>query len=589
MKKNKKYNYKYVWGGTVDPNMLGTAAAAGGNLLSGVIGADTGVGSFLGGAGSGAAAGASIGSVIPGIGTAIGAIGGGLIGGITGLIGGNKKKKAANQKKRSDAFANTESYNAQFESGLDTNNENPYGNIEFKDGGTIHINPANKGKFTASAKRAGMGVQEFASHVLANKEDYSSTQVKRANFAKNASKWKHEDGGDVLPVQQQLNNTDEIINIEKGELQIDPKTGKVLRDYKGINPETGGLYEPHSKGKDTKNNFVSATPGTFIVTSAKSKAYKDAIENNDVIAQNTILQNIKNYKDSKEGKGPVNKMAYGSYVDPVKPPLMAAQNPQGTFSFNPSMMINQSRGLYQPSSIPSATTKVQVPGSIGTGLIGNTNTAISSLSNGQKGSGNFGSVLNTALGLAPSLINMGRGLFGNVEQQSNVTPNINPYRGQVLNNLPQNVNLNPLFNRLNRNQQSQFNMINQTTSGAPIARALKNNVFANTQNRTADIYMQEQQMNNDIRGQRGSIYNNLGQQDVAERNRAQQINLGIYDNNLQNKTAKDNLFTTGLGQLQQYSQNQNLIGQQKSNDALRTRMLYEMFPNMRFYENTFNR
>lgn len=61
--------------------------------------------------------------------------------------------------------------------------------------GGIHINPANKGKFTASAKKAGMGVQEFASQVLANKEDYSSTQVKRANFARNAAGWNKANGG----------------------------------------------------------------------------------------------------------------------------------------------------------------------------------------------------------------------------------------------------------------------------------------------------------------------------------------------------------------------------------------------------------
>jgi hypothetical protein len=65
---------------------------------------------------------------------------------------------------------------------------------QMKKGG-IYINPANKGKFTASANRAGMGVQEFARHVLANKEDYSSTQVKRANFARNAAKWKKQMGG----------------------------------------------------------------------------------------------------------------------------------------------------------------------------------------------------------------------------------------------------------------------------------------------------------------------------------------------------------------------------------------------------------
>jgi hypothetical protein len=68
---------------------------------------------------------------------------------------------------------------------------------QYAHGGSIHIKPENRGKFTASANRAGMGVQEFAGHVLANKEDYSSTQVKRANFARNASKWKHAMGGNM--------------------------------------------------------------------------------------------------------------------------------------------------------------------------------------------------------------------------------------------------------------------------------------------------------------------------------------------------------------------------------------------------------
>jgi hypothetical protein len=58
----------------------------------------------------------------------------------------------------------------------------------FKDGG-IYINPKNKGKFTKKAKAAGMGVQEFARHVLANKDDYPTSTVKQANFARNAKKW----------------------------------------------------------------------------------------------------------------------------------------------------------------------------------------------------------------------------------------------------------------------------------------------------------------------------------------------------------------------------------------------------------------
>ena len=58
-----------------------------------------------------------------------------------------------------------------------------------KDSG-IHIKKKNRGKFTAAAKRAGMGVQEYARKILkAPKGKYSSTLRKRANFAANAAKW----------------------------------------------------------------------------------------------------------------------------------------------------------------------------------------------------------------------------------------------------------------------------------------------------------------------------------------------------------------------------------------------------------------
>ena len=78
--------------------------------------------------------------------------------------------------------------------------------------GGININPANKGKFTASANRAGMSVQDFASKVLANKEDYSSTQVKRATFAKNSASWKKQMGGMTEGQMLELHD-DEIQNL----------------------------------------------------------------------------------------------------------------------------------------------------------------------------------------------------------------------------------------------------------------------------------------------------------------------------------------------------------------------------------------
>lgn len=65
----------------------------------------------------------------------------------------------------------------------------------YKSGG-IHIAPSKRGTFTAAAKRHGMGVQAFASKVLANKSNYSPAMVKKANFARNASRWHHALGGE---------------------------------------------------------------------------------------------------------------------------------------------------------------------------------------------------------------------------------------------------------------------------------------------------------------------------------------------------------------------------------------------------------
>lgn len=59
-----------------------------------------------------------------------------------------------------------------------------------KNGSGIHIKKENRGKFTASAKKAGQSVQEHAKSVL-NNPNATPLQKKRANFARNAAKWHH--------------------------------------------------------------------------------------------------------------------------------------------------------------------------------------------------------------------------------------------------------------------------------------------------------------------------------------------------------------------------------------------------------------
>ena len=61
--------------------------------------------------------------------------------------------------------------------------------------GGIHINPSKKGTFKAQATRMGMGIQEAAAHILANRDEYTSEMVRKANFARNFAK---EEGGEML-------------------------------------------------------------------------------------------------------------------------------------------------------------------------------------------------------------------------------------------------------------------------------------------------------------------------------------------------------------------------------------------------------
>ncbi len=83
----------------------------------------------------------------------------------------------------------------------------------------IKIKESKKGTFTRAAKKRGMGVQEFAKKVMANKDRYSDAMVKKANFARNATKWEHQEGGEIgqnpyIPFAAVANN--EIPNYSLG-------------------------------------------------------------------------------------------------------------------------------------------------------------------------------------------------------------------------------------------------------------------------------------------------------------------------------------------------------------------------------------
>lgn len=138
-------------------------------------------------------------------GLSVGGPWGALIGGVAGLgtglagvfTGNAKARREAAELNRLAQDANQRAQNNFFmaqDSLKDDYRRNLLENVA-AEGGRIHIKPSKRGTFTAAAKKHGKSVQAFASQVLANKENYSPAMVKKAVFARNASKWKHSLGG----------------------------------------------------------------------------------------------------------------------------------------------------------------------------------------------------------------------------------------------------------------------------------------------------------------------------------------------------------------------------------------------------------
>lgn len=114
-------------------------------------------------------------------------------------------------------------------------------------GGGIHIKKSHRGLFTKEAKEHGMGVQEFASHVLANKDKYSPEVVKRANFARNATKFAL--GGDM-----QTNGSD----FSNGLMHIDAGDSHENNPYDGVQLGTDSQGKPNlvEEGETIFDDYV---------------------------------------------------------------------------------------------------------------------------------------------------------------------------------------------------------------------------------------------------------------------------------------------------------------------------------------------
>lgn len=116
-------------------------------------------------------------------------------------------------------------------------------------GGGIHIDPSKRGTFTAAASRHGMGVQAFASKVLAHKENYSPAMVKKANFARNAAKFHHAYGGNLYGVGGDTRYAEDTVNgiMENFNEEVGPTPSYDNLTYSTEWADAHGYY-PNSRG-----------------------------------------------------------------------------------------------------------------------------------------------------------------------------------------------------------------------------------------------------------------------------------------------------------------------------------------------------
>jgi hypothetical protein len=211
-----------------------------------------GIGGFLIGGPAGAALGSS---ALGGVGSMV------TKGHEQGEMNDQKAEQVAMQQQQMSTQNAMNNYNAQQHPMYGTNfamggfmpNVNTWqysnvGGMNYANGGGIHINPANVGKFNATKEATGKITEELT---------HSSNPLtrKRAIFAQNASRWnKHEDGGKLYSNGGQLGNDNGAAQMTKGldNITVYPKSAGTHEDskYSGIPIGNKGLTE----GSETRVN-----------------------------------------------------------------------------------------------------------------------------------------------------------------------------------------------------------------------------------------------------------------------------------------------------------------------------------------------
>lgn len=137
-------------------------------------------------------------------------------------------------------------------------NYSAYGGPLFAKGGSIHIDPKNKGKFTETKRRTGKTTEELT-------HSKNPLTRKRAIFAQNAKKWKHAFGGELNTQGGDFTN---------GLLYIDSGSSHESNPYEGVQlgVDSEGIPNLVEEGETVFNDYVFSK--RLVVPKAIRSKYK---------------------------------------------------------------------------------------------------------------------------------------------------------------------------------------------------------------------------------------------------------------------------------------------------------------------------
>lgn len=428
---------------------------------------------------------------------------------------------------------------------------------QYGSGGSIHIKPQNKGKFTAYKKRTGKTTEE-ALHS-------SNAHVRQmANFARNASKWHHADGGeldklasDVTLANGPSHEQGGITLASQGTPYAEIEGGEVLnheRVFSDRNGIDGKTYAEHAEklGKD-KGKLEKL---------AKSTNYRD--ENTAERGTKNIDNKLDNLFQIQELEKVQNK---GIPYNPEEPQLKGYQGIQG----NP---YDATRGLpkegegyqgTQPYRWGNAFAKGGVLPKYGDGTpnIMPTTDRLANMDEGDPSTSFTKSLSPTNGGSNSSYANPGFNwnTFGNVVKGA--IPFVdNAYNASLINQTPQiptpnyrvarNMTAMPMKTKYNVDNQinsatgdyrSFTKNIDDNTSSSSVGRANKAQAFADLLNHKGDIYANKENIETGLNNQNNQNIQNVNNQNAQNQQGIDNQNLALTDQYNMAKTMRsDNIL-----------------------------------------------